>query len=214
MMKLVNRQQSLKSTSSPAAPELSRYAWKVLVVDDENDVRAITRLNLRDFQFAGFGLQIIEASSAAQAQKLLDSHRDIALMLVDVVMETDDAGLKLVKYIRETQGNLLSRIIIRTGQPGIAPERYVIDNFDIDGYVCKTDLTVQRLYTTVRSAIKSYRDLKSIDLNRTGLKTVIEQTPEIYRMGKSSLTHFFGGILSQFGGILSQIVALCPLPSQ
>ncbi len=102
--------------------------WKLLVVDDEPDVRRLTVLNLQGFEFASRPLEIIEAASAREARIKLHEHRDIAMALIDVVMESDDAGLKLVEYIREKLGNRLIRLVIRTGQPGVAPERYVIDN--------------------------------------------------------------------------------------
>jgi len=121
--------------------------------------------------------------------------------LIDVVMETDDAGLRLVEYIRKDQSNLMMRLIIRTGQPGLAPERYVIDHYDIDDYKDKTELTATHLYTAVRSAIKSYRDLRSIDLNRVGLQHVLKSAPDIYRISNRSLGQFFQGVLTQIIGL-------------
>lgn len=196
-MKLIHRSQP-----HPAAPDSAqRYTWKLLVVDDEPDVLSLTRLNLKGFRFANRELDILEAGSAAQARELLAQHPDIAVALIDVVMESDDAGLKLVEYIREELDYRLMRLIIRTGQPGAAPERYVIDHYDIDDYKDKTELTSQRLYTTVRAAVKSYRDLKIIDLNRRGLGRVLEATPDIYRIGGDSLGEFFQGVLTQVIGL-------------
>lgn len=181
--------------------DTTRYVWKILLVDDDADIRTLTRISLRDFIFANRELQFIEASSAAEAQQLLQEHTDIAVALVDVVMETDDAGLRLVEYIRNTLGNTLIRLVIRTGQPGIAPERYVIDHYDIDDYTDKTELTAARLYTTLRSAIKAYRDLQTIDTNRLGLEHILESTPNIYRIGGLSHGQFLNGILTQVIGL-------------
>ena len=179
----------------------ARHAWKVLVVDDEADIRALTRLNLKGFSFDGREIEFLEAASAYEARQILEAHDDIAVALVDVVMETDDAGLKLVEHIRQKLDNKMIRLVIRTGQPGVAPERYVIDNFDIDDYKDKTELTATRLYTTVRSAIKAYRDLKTIDLNRIGLAQVLAAAPELYRISSSSLNNFFEGVLTQIVGL-------------
>ena len=200
-MKIVNRKKSTSNDAQKSSAHLDRYRWKVLVIDDEEDVRTLSKLNLRDFEFDGKKIQFLEADSATAAKRVMAEHNDIALMLVDVVMETDDAGLKLVDYIRNDIGLALTRIVIRTGQPGVAPERYVIDNYDIDDYKDKTELTIDKLYTTVRSAIKSYRELKAIDLNRAGLKKVIDAAPEVYRISKTSLSQFFDGILSQIIGL-------------
>jgi response regulator RpfG family c-di-GMP phosphodiesterase len=175
--------------------------WKLLVVDDEPDVHSLTRLNLKGFQYAGRNLLILEARSGVEARELFKNHPDIALALVDVVMETEDAGLRLVEDIRQNMGNKMVRLLIRTGQPGAAPERFVIDHFDIDGYHDKTDLTAQRLYTSVRSAIKSYRDLRAIDLNRTGLAHVLQSTAQLYHFRRESIQEFFKGVLTQVIGL-------------
>ncbi len=175
--------------------------WKVLVVDDEADIRALTTLNLRGFEFSGRPLQLLEADSAKTALEMLNSTPDIALALVDVVMESDDAGLKLVETIRNDLNNRLIRLVIRTGQPGLAPERYVIDHFDIDDYKDKTELTAQKLYTTVRSALKSYRDLQAIEMNRIGLSKILDITPDLYDLHYSRLEEYFFGVLTQVVGL-------------
>ena len=147
-MKLIRtRSDSVEAKAQGAG---ARHTWKLLVVDDEPDMLELTRINLKGFRFADRDLEIIEAASAYEAREMLTRHTDIAVALVDVVMETDDAGLRLVEYIRKDLKNLMVRLIIRTGQPGLAPERYVIDHYDIDDYKDKTELTSTHLYTAVR----------------------------------------------------------------
>ncbi len=199
-MKLVrNRNKPEQRSSEPH--EAPRHLWKLLVVDDEPDVLEVTRLNLRSFRFDERDLEILEASSGQEAREILAREKNIAVALIDVVMETDDAGLKLVKHIREELNNQMIRLVIRTGQPGMAPERFVIENYDIDDYRDKSDLTSTRLFTTVRSAIKAYRDLRAIDLNRRGLERVLEAVPEIYHIANLSLQKFFEGVLTQIVGL-------------
>ena len=169
-MKIIRTPAHAVSTEDTIAP---RGTWKLLVVDDEPDVRRLTAMNLRGFEFLGRPLQLLEAGSVTEAKALLEQHPDIAVALVDVVMETDDAGLRLVEHIRKDRGNAIMRLVIRTGQPGTAPELYVIDNYDIDDYRDKTELTAQKLYATVRLALKSYRDLQTIELNRAGLSRIL-----------------------------------------
>lgn len=189
-------------SAPPAAQSTPRpHPWKVLVVDDEADLRRLTALNLRGFQFSGRSLELIEAGSAAEAREKLAEHHDIALALIDVVMETDDAGLLLVDHIRNVLGNRMVRLVIRTGQPGVAPERFVIDNFDIDDYKDKTELTSEKLYTTVRTALKGFRDLQTIELNRTGLARILDVTPELYNLHIDRLEEYFLGVLTQIIGI-------------
>ena len=171
--------------------------WKVLLIDDDPDIIQVTRLSLRNFNFCGLGLNILEANSAAQATEILHEHDDIAVLIVDVVMETDNAGLHLVEYIRDTMHNQISRIIISTGQPGLAPERYVIDNYDIDNYLTKTELTSQNLYAKLRLAIKGYRDLNELQKNRNGLRRVLSEVPKIYALARQSELLFFEAVLNQ-----------------
>jgi response regulator RpfG family c-di-GMP phosphodiesterase len=196
-MKIVRKSALISSEQNPIRPQ----PWKVLVVDDEVDLRRLTALNLRGFQFGGRSLELIEAASGHEAREKLAEHPDIAIALVDVVMETDDAGLKLVDYIRNELGNRMIRLVIRTGQPGVAPERFVIDNFDIDDYKDKTELTTEKLYTTVRTALKGYRDLQTIQLNRTGLARILDVTPELYNLQLDRLEEYFLGVLMQIIGI-------------
>jgi response regulator RpfG family c-di-GMP phosphodiesterase len=198
-MKIVSRKPGVGS--AVAAQGESRHAWKILVVDDEPDIRALTRLSLSDFKFDGRGLEFLEAASAYEARQILAEQRDVAMALIDVVMETEDAGLLLVEHIRKDLGNAMIRLVIRTGQPGAAPERFVIDNFDIDDYKDKTELSATRLYTTVRSALKAYRDLHAIELNRVGLEHVLNAVPNLYRVSNASLSQFFQGMLMQIVGL-------------
>lgn len=191
-------------SSGNIAPEgaVSRPgAWKILVVDDEPDVRQLTAISLRNFEFSGRGLQLLQAESSKQAKEILLAHPDIAVALIDVVMETDDAGLKLVEHIRNGIGNHMMRLVIRTGQPGMAPERFVIDHYDIDDYRDKTELTTQKLYATVRLALKGFRDLQTIDLNRQGLARILAVTPELYDLHRDKLEDYFRGVLMQLIGI-------------
>ena len=117
---------------------------------------------------------------------LLRKTPNIALALVDVVMETSDAGLRLVEVIRKDLKNSKVRVIVRTGQPGIAPEKYVIDHYDIDDYKEKTELTAQKLYTVVRSALKSYRDLETIEQNKNALEQILHITPKLFSLNNEA----------------------------
>ena len=139
--------------------------WNVLIVDDEESIHAITELVLGNFHFDEHPLHFFNAYSAKEAKEILAKQDDIALVLLDVVMESDNAGLELVKYIRNELQNQMVRIVLRTGQPGSAPEEEVITSYDINDYKDKTELTNTKLKSTVYNAIKSYRDLKKLQDN-------------------------------------------------
>lgn len=176
--------------------------WKLLVVDDDPDIHQATKLAMYRFEFDQQPLEMVHAYSGREARRILADSKDIAVALVDVVMESDMAGLDLVRWIREVQCNPMIRLIIRTGQPGYAPEQFVINNYDIDDYKEKTELTRQKLYTSVRTAIKSYRDLLVIHNTKKGLEFILESSPLFFRL--QSLENFFQGVLTQ-------VVSLCHL---
>ncbi|MEG4216606.1 ATP-binding protein [Microcoleus sp. Pol14C6] len=136
--------------------DTSTESWKILIVDDEAHVHTATDIALRKFVFENKSLKFINAYSATEARQLIQEHPDVAIILLDVIMETDDAGLEFVKYVREVLGNQLVRIILRTGQPGQVPEKSVIINYDINDYKTKTELTTSKLYTTVLTALRSF----------------------------------------------------------
>jgi len=131
-------------------------SWKILIVDDEAQVHTATDIALRKFVFENKSLKFISAYSANEAKQLIQQHPDVAIILLDVIMETDGAGLEFVKYVREVIDNQLVRIILRTGQPGQVPEKSVITNYDINDYKTKTELTTSKLYTTVLTALRSF----------------------------------------------------------
>ena len=200
-MKFVRKKKdgSTAEIKTAQKAKLELPPWKVLIVDDEMGIHTLTDFALTDFQFAGRTLQIFRALSGSEAREILRAEPKIAVALIDVVMETDDAGLRLVDFIRNELKYLLIRLIIRTGQPGMAPEREVIERYDIDDYKSKTELRDDKLYTTMRMALKSYRDLVILDSNRRALKKILEAVPEFHHA--QSLNHFFNGILSQLIGL-------------
>jgi len=131
----------------------------LLVVDDDEAVLQVTRLVLSRFRYKSRSLEILEASSAAQAKATLALRPDIAVILLDVVMESDDAGLRLVEHIRHELNNHHVRILLRTGQAGYAPERQVVQDYDINDYLVKSDATQSRLFLSLTAAIRSFSDI-------------------------------------------------------
>lgn len=161
--------------------------WPVLVVDDDEQVHAMTRVLLRDFSFEGRGFSVLSAHSAAEAAAMVAATPEIPVVLLDVVMETADAGLRLVRRIREELGNHRIRIILRTGQPGEAPERSVVLGYDVNDYKSKAELTAQKLFTALVGAVRAWRDIVTIGrlndeltaLNASLERKVVERTAEL-----------------------------------
>lgn len=182
------------------AQETGNYPWKVLIVDDEPDVHAITRLVLRETSFEGRRVEFLNAYSAREAEQILREERDVAAAIVDVVMETDDAGLRLAKWIREVLRNRLVRIILRTGRPGEAPERAVIVDYDINDYREKSELTDVRLLTMLVSALRGYRDLHMLELSRRGFARIVEASGSLFR--NRTVPEFVGDVLVLLGSLV------------
>ncbi len=178
----------------------SENTWKLLIVDDEPAIHDVTKMALSDFSFEAASLDIMSAYSGEEAIKLLSEHPDIAVILLDVVMETDHAGLDVARIIREKLNNKMVRIILRTGQPGQAPEREVITNYDINSYKNKTELTATKLFSTVYTAIRAYRDLSTIEENRQGLERIIHSSSELF--SNQSLQTFTEGVLVQLTSLM------------
>lgn len=136
--------------------ERPQQSWKILIVDDEVEIHNITKLALSDVTFEDRSLTFLSAYSAAEAQSIMQANADIAIVLLDVVMETDDAGLQLINYIREDLDNFTTRIILRTGQPGHAPEDMVAVNYGIDDYKTKTELTARKLFISIITGLRTF----------------------------------------------------------
>lgn len=137
--------------------------WRLMVIDDEPDVHRATTFALSGVKILGRRLEFVHAYSAEEATTLLRKEQDIAVVLLDVVMEREDAGLKLVKTIRQDFKLEELRIILRTGQPGYAPEIETIHDFDINDYKTKSELTRTKLYATVTAALRAYEQIKKLD---------------------------------------------------
>ena len=182
------------------ATQVALAPWTILIVDDDPEVHLATTLALSDVVCLGRPLRFLKAYSAAEAREILRQPSDIAVILLDVVMESDDAGLQLVRYIREVLNLHTPRIILRTGQPGSAPERDVIVQYDINDYKAKTELTEIRLFTTVIAALRGYRHLASLETSRLGLRKVIDAASSLHQ--SRSLELFANGVLQQLSAIL------------
>ena len=180
---------------------ISKDRWKVLISDDEEDVHVITKLALGELVFENKGIDFFDAYNGIDTLEVLKQNPDIDLILLDVVMDSDDDGLLTVKKIREELNNSTVRIVLRTGQPGLAPQKDVILNYDIDDYKEKTELTSTKLFTTVVSSLRTSKHLKNIEKNRIGLSKIIDASKSIFKL--SPLVQFTDGVLIQLGSILN-----------
>ena len=176
--------------------------WEILVVDDEQAVHQVTELVMADFEFDGRRVRFSHCYSGAEARALLSQPGQFALILLDVVMESEHAGLELVRYIREELGDRNVRIVLRTGQPGQAPQALVLRTYDINDYREKTELTHAKLSTVFYSGLRAYRDLMRLERARLGLRRSIDA---ITHVGDSdNLRHFCSAVLEQASALLGR----------
>jgi response regulator RpfG family c-di-GMP phosphodiesterase len=182
-------------SSTPMRP------WKILIVDDDEEVHSITKLALRNFTFDERPLTFLHAYSGKEGIELLTENPDVAVCLLDVVMETEHAGLDTANAIRSDLKNSFVRIVLRTGQPGQAPEETIIAEYDINDYKEKTELTRGKLHTLIYSCLRSYRDIIALDRSRMGLERILESSTQLQQ--KTYLKDFAKGILEQISAVLS-----------
>ena len=186
-------------------PLLSAKPWRVLVVDDDPDVHTSTAFALDLTWPLERPIELLHAESAAQARGILAQSSDIAVVLLDVVMESHDSGLLLVDYIRTDLGLKATRIVLRTGQPGYAPEHETLARYDINEYRAKSELTQHKLVSTLMAAVRSYEHIRTIEASQRGLQQIV--------LGLAALMEM-GGLQRFAQGVLTQVAALLGVPPQ
>ncbi len=159
----------------PAPPAAETSVWKVMIVDDEEPVHRAMLLALEKYEFEGRPILLLNAYSANDARELLQRHPDTAVMFLDVVMEDRNAGLRFVEEMRAKLGYRLVRVILLTGQPDEVPEHAVVQPYDINDYKNKTELTQQRLFTTLTTTLRAYRDLRGVEFARATLEETVRR---------------------------------------
>lgn len=185
-----------KDEDEPKSQRADRPTWDILIVDDDPDVHTATEFALKGMEILDRPLRLLHAYSGNEGFSQLRTQHSIAVVLLDVVMETEQAGLQLVNRLRHELNNPLTRLILRTGQPGYAPEIEAIRDYDINDYKTKSELTRTHLYTAITTALRSYAQLLQLHRNREGLERIIESTRQLIEV--PALPVFAEGILTQF----------------
>jgi len=171
----------VQSSKTPSSND-NKLTWKVMIVDDDQMVHTITKMVLKGFVYAGREVLYLDAYSAAQAQEMLAANPDTAVLVLDVVMEERNSGLEMVRYVREELQNRDVRIVMRTGQPGFAPEEEIIVKYDINDYREKTELTKAKLFTALVTALRAYEYIMTLKNQEAEIQT--SQTEMILLLGE------------------------------
>ena len=181
----------------------ARRFWRILIIDDDQDVHQATLFSLDGIELFGRRLAFVHAHSAQEARQLLLAETDLALILLDVVMETPGAGLDLVDFVRNTALLRSTRIVLRTGQPGYAPEHATILRYDINDYKTKSELTHHKLLTTVTTAIRSYEQFCTIEASRKGLELIVNASGSLIET--QGVQTFAAGVMTQLAALLGTL---------
>lgn len=171
-----------EDTDNEQENELQISKVNLLIVDDEAGVHDVTKLALRNYSFNGIGLNILSVYSGEAAIELLQQRDDIAIILLDVVMESNDAGLKVANWIRHVKRDHRVRIVLRTGQPGDAPEERVMLEYDINDYKEKTELTNRKLHTLMHACLRAYNDIVTIEETCNKLTEILRSENSSYQL--------------------------------
>ena len=175
-------------------------SWKIIIADDEPDVHTLTKTVLKNFRYQDRPIEFISTYTGAQTLDVIKNNDDIAMVLLDVVMENDDAGLEVARRVRDELHNHTIQIVLRTGQPGYAPETDVVINYAINDYKEKTELTSKKLLTTIVTALRSYETLKALEGNKEGLQQIIHASEALFSHQSNEL--FVQGLLPQLSDLL------------
>lgn len=162
--------------TKPSCALMPSPPWEILVADDDIEVHRITRMVLADFTYENRPLKLHSVYSGKTAVEFVRNNPQTAVILLDVVMENDSAGLIAANRIRRELDNKAVRIILRTGQAGKAPEADVVCHYDINDYREKSELTSQRLRSAITTALRNFRDMLSIEREKNALRHILDTT--------------------------------------
>ncbi len=179
----------------------STAVWKIAIVDDDILVHQVTKMVLDDFKFDGMPIKFLSAYSAKEGYQLFKDNDDIAVCILDVIMETDTAGIELAHDIREKLNNSSTRIVLRTGQPGLSIEEALISKYNINDYKTKTELTSSKLRTLIISCIRTYIEMQHLKKSKSGVEKILRITSKI--VANKSITDFSQEILAQIPAVIN-----------
>lgn len=195
-----------------------------MIVDDSDAYReTLERRFARNKFNQDTPYRIIGANSARSAIEKISGLQDpVHIFLIDIRMETDDAGITLIEYIRRKDKFMNVPIIVITGQPGEYSEKRIRKEYLIHGYINKSDNV--DVLEEVRKVIllhKTYEQEETIKLRRdiednmgrcTAMQKVFNQIENCSRIeqpviyidgetgtGKSLIAEYFHNIRNKGG---------------
>jgi len=203
---------ALVNSADPETTAVPAQMWKVLIADDDKAIHAVTQLSIGGSLFHGRPIVWLHAYTGEEAVSMMRDHDDIALILMDVVMENDSAGLDAAERIRKELRNSFVRIAVRTGQPGLQRQEDVVRRYGVDDYREKTELTATRLFTLVHTSLAHYDQLRKLDQARADseMAVAINEALEAHRDGDTHERRVaeYSRLLAQLAGLDSRSTSL------
>lgn len=181
--------------------QTSQKNWIVLSVEDNQPYQDVLESALQEITFDGRKIELLKASSAASAATILSKREDISLILLDIVMETDDAGFYLIDTIRNVIGDELVRIVVLTGQPGVKPHDKAISEYNISEYWNKTDLSADKLKSVVVSNLRTWQISQELKIARRGLQMIVDASRAL--TARQDTTEFAHTVLEEIARVIN-----------
>ncbi len=180
----------------------SNNFWRVLIVDDDNFIHRMIKEINKNLRFENRAIDFISAYNSDEAKEILIKNNNVALVLMDIFLETENSGLSLAKFIREDLKNTETRIVLITGQGSMDLQEEIILNYDINGYESKTDLFSKKMNTVILSSLRSYRDIIRIKNNKESMGKVVSSISKLYE--KDGLNDFLSSSICHLSSLINQ----------
>ncbi len=152
--------------------------WSVLVVDDDPVVRHLTRENLRGVDVDGLPLEIDACENTDAARKLIAA-TEYALIIMDVAIETEFAGLDLVEELKRSPGVGFTQVVVQSATPMTERSGRQAGMSGIADYWRKGEIAPLRMQVLVRGLVRAYATARSLHAEQLYLRKLLFQLPDI-----------------------------------
>jgi CheY-like chemotaxis protein len=139
----------------------------ILVVDDEKEVT----MSLKGF-FSAIGYDMLTALDGNEALKVIDSIKNLDLILLDVRMPGVD-GIQILKHLRKTHSK--TKVIIITAYD--KEVKTEVEKIGIDGFFAKP-IDLSRLIDRIRYVIEDSRKDTRVYPTREKAEPALKQIPK------------------------------------
>lgn len=178
----------------------NRSVWRILIAGDEEGVRETIKYALCDVEVCGRKIEFHDAYNSEMTLRLLESIPDVAVLLLDIVMEKANVGLDLISVIRNDLKMSDVRIVLRGDESNKIPSMDIIRDYDINDCQFKHELTQEKLFILMTSSIRAYKQICTIQNSKRGLDLILRASSEL--IARERLNDFSYGIIVHMASLL------------